>query len=258
MSRNDCSYLKALLSLFPSAEARGDYGALATLAACIKTILLMNDPSTIELIITETPIYEQVCSTLEYDPDLRDKANHRWFLREKAKFRTVVYMEDDELVDTIHKSFRVTYLRDTLLRPTMDENSLSTLSSLMTFTHADVVKGVTQGGDDSYLVKVLRNQLQEQQSSELLPTAAKENITTTTSSVHHQAPPSPAPSSISELSFRAESKKDETTTSTSWKQHLAPQDGSLAGLVPFPFFENSLIWYECLCNQPTRMISTLQ
>ena len=136
-------------------------------------------------------------------------------------------MEDDELVDTIHKSFRVTYLRDTLLRPTMDENSLSTLSSLMTFTHADVVKGVTQGGDDSYLVKVLRmlateisvitqmewNQLQEQQSSgELLPTAAKENITTTTSSVHHQAPPSPAPSSISELSFRAESKKDETTT----------------------------------------------
>ncbi len=195
MSRNDCSYLKALLSLFPSAEARGDYGALATLAACIKTILLMNDPSTIELIITETPIYEQVCSTLEYDPDLRDKANHRWFLREKAKFRTVVYMEDDELVDTIHKSFRVTYLRDTLLRPTMDENSLSTLSSLMTFTHADVVKGVTQGGDDSYLVKVLRmlateiavitqmewNQLQEQQSSELLPTAAKENITTTTS-----------------------------------------------------------------------------
>jgi protein phosphatase-4 regulatory subunit 3 len=124
----------------------------------------------------------------------------------------------------------------------MDENSLSTLSSLMTFTHADVVKGVTQGGDDSYLVKVLRmlateisvitqmewNQLQEQQSSELLPTAAKENITTTTGSVHHQAPPSPAPSSISELSFRAESKKDETTTSTSWKQHLAPQDGALA------------------------------
>ena len=85
MSRNDCSYLKALLSLFPSAEARGDYGALATLAACIKTILLMNDPSTIELIITETPIYEQVCSTLEYDPDLRDKANHRWFLERKSK-----------------------------------------------------------------------------------------------------------------------------------------------------------------------------
>ena len=156
MSRNDCSYLKALLSLFPSAEARGDYGALATLAACIKTILLMNDPSTIELIITETPIYEQVCSTLEYDPDLRDKANHRWFLRERAKFRTVVFMENAELVDTIHKSFRVTYLRDTLLRPTMDENSLSTLSSLQTFTHADVVKGVTQGGEDSYLVKVLR------------------------------------------------------------------------------------------------------
>ena len=240
MSRNDCSYLKALLSLFPSAEARGDYGALATLAACIKTILLMNDPSTIELIITQTSIYEQVCSTLEYDPDLRDKANHRWFLRERAKFRTVVWMDDEELVDTIHRSFRVAYLRDTLLRPTMDESSLSTLSSLQTFTHADVVKGVTQGGDDSYLVKVLRllgkevptiahmewNALEEQISGNgqqgeggNCPNATF-TITVATFRVQSR-----------NFASKTDSKKEsspENDSSTSWKQHLAPQDGSLA------------------------------
>ena len=48
----------------------------------------------------------------------------------------------------------------------MDENSLSTLASLQTFTHADVVKGVTMSpvesddrGDllrNSYLAKVIR------------------------------------------------------------------------------------------------------
>ena len=124
ISQNDCSYLKALLSLFPSAEARGDYGALATLAACVKTILLLNDPSIIELIVADELIFEEVCSTLEYDPDLRDKANHRWFLRERVKFRTVALMEDEELIAAIHRSFRVNYLRDTLLRPTMDESSL--------------------------------------------------------------------------------------------------------------------------------------
>jgi protein phosphatase-4 regulatory subunit 3 len=79
--------LKSRLSLFPSAEARGDHGSLATLAACVKTILLLNDPSIIEIIVSNDElIFEQVCSTLEYDPDLRDKANHRWFLRQRAKF----------------------------------------------------------------------------------------------------------------------------------------------------------------------------
>ena len=50
---------------------------LATLAACVKTILLLNDPSILELIISDSGIFEQVCACLEYDPDLRDKANHR-------------------------------------------------------------------------------------------------------------------------------------------------------------------------------------
>jgi protein phosphatase 4 regulatory subunit 3 len=164
IAQNDCSYLKSLLSLFPKAEDLGDYGSLATLAACVKTILLLNEPGIIELIVMDEVIFEEVCSTLEYDPDLRDKADHRWFLRERVKFRTVTLMEDEELISAIHRSFRVCYMRDTLLRPTMDESSLSTLSSLQTFTHADVVKGVTMspvGSDeqgellrDSYLAKV--------------------------------------------------------------------------------------------------------
>jgi hypothetical protein len=164
VGRDDCSYFMQLLALFGAAEARGDYAKLATLAACVKTILLWNDPCILELVVTEAGLFEQVCASLEYDPDLREKANHRWFLRERARFRTVVPMDDEELVAAIHRNFRVNYLRDTLLRPTMDESSLSTLSSLLTFTQADVVKGVTmapgtdlEGGSlyDSYLVRVI-------------------------------------------------------------------------------------------------------
>ena len=136
---------------------------LAILAACVKTILLLNDPSILELIVTVADMFEQVCSCLEYDPDLREKATHRWFLRERAKFRTVVAMDDPDLVAAIHRFFRINYLRDTLLQPTMDESSLSTLSSLHTFSHADVVKGVTMPSNgkevsltDSYLVRVIR------------------------------------------------------------------------------------------------------
>merc|ERR1712161_103419 len=167
----DCAYLKSLVSLFPSAEAKDDYHALATLASIVKAIVLLNYPGIIELITSDGLIFEKCCCCLEYDPDLRDKANHRWFLHDRLKFRTVLRMEDKNLIETIHRAFRVTYLRDTLLRPTMDENSLSSLASLLTFTHADVVKGVTcsssiskkkniissvQKTSDSYLVQILR------------------------------------------------------------------------------------------------------
>lgn len=145
ISQSDCAYLKYMLSLFPPAEAKDDYNALATLAVCMKTILLLNDPGIIETIVSDGAVFEGVCSVLEYDPDLRDKANHRWFIRERAKFRTVVLMEDEDLMSAIHRSFRATYLRDTLLRPTMDEGSLSTLASLLTFTHTHVVNGVMRG-----------------------------------------------------------------------------------------------------------------
>ena len=231
IAKDECVYLKQLLELFPDAESKGDYGKLATLAACVKTVLLLNDPTILELIVTVEGIFEQVCSCLEYDPDLRDKANHRWFLRERAKFRTVVPMEDPELVSAIHRSFRVNYLRDTLLRPTMDEFALSTLSSLQTFTHADVVKGVMMSGTgievdlkDSYLVRVIRMlgvelhtlALCEWMDLEDMPAPTPHNVMD-----HHIPEDFPTDPSIVV-------GKHSSLDNTTWKQYLAPQDHSLA------------------------------
>lgn len=248
IANDECAYLKALLELFPAAEERGDYGKLATLAACVKTILLLNDPSILELIVSYASMFEQVCSCLEYDPDLREKANHRWFLRERAKFRTVVPMQDPELVAAIHRTFRVQYLRDTLLRPTMDESSLSTLSSLQTFTHADVVKGVTMAGMepdgslfDSYLIKVIDmlcvelhvmstmewNELEAEHTNPGDATSASASAT----SVKHD------PRTLVERDANANLvhsdrsilavDKQRTMETGTWKQYLTPQDGSL-------------------------------
>ena len=43
------------------------------------------------------------------------------------QFKPLLFLQDEDLIETIHKSFRVSYIRDTLLRPTMDESSLQTL-----------------------------------------------------------------------------------------------------------------------------------
>jgi Component of IIS longevity pathway SMK-1. len=93
VSRSECAYLKALIALFPSAEANNNYHALATLASVIKSILLFNEPSIIQLVASEAKIFEDCCCCLEYDPDLKEKANHRWFIRNKLRFKTVLLME---------------------------------------------------------------------------------------------------------------------------------------------------------------------
>ena len=93
ISYSNFAYLKALLALFPSAEKKDDYNTLATLASIIKTIFLFNEPGIIQLVVSDGKIFEDCCCCLEYDPDLRSKANHRWFIRDRLKFRTVLYME---------------------------------------------------------------------------------------------------------------------------------------------------------------------
>ncbi len=93
ISLSNFAYFKALIALFPAAEKKDDYNTPATLASIIKTIILFNDPGIIQLIASDGKIFEDSCCCLEYDPDLRSKANHRWFIRDRLKFRTVVYME---------------------------------------------------------------------------------------------------------------------------------------------------------------------
>ena len=46
------------------------------------------------------------------------------------------------LIANIHRLFRVNFLRDTILRPTMDESNLSTLVSLGQFMMCDIIRGV--------------------------------------------------------------------------------------------------------------------
>jgi Component of IIS longevity pathway SMK-1 len=256
---NDCLYYKQLLDLFYVTEAHGNYGKLATLAACIKTVLLLNDPTILELTITDETIFDRACACLEYDPDLREKANHRWFLRERVKFRTVVPMNDIELQQAIHRTFRVQYLRDTLLRPTMDESSLTTLSSLQTFTHADVIKGVTMTSSDtndsinstdngagvgakeskdSYLVRVIRKfgidlytlQLEDWidfESSIKNPTSC--NAITLKEFVSESVAVKEQLSKPQTCENKAAITVDKHSTNclpTMWKQHVTPQDDS--------------------------------
>ena len=124
----------------------------------------------------------------------------------------------------------MTYIRDTLLRPTMDESSLSTLGSLLTFTHGDVVKGVMSAprnkiasSQDSYLVRILRllgKEIRAIRGIEWKTMGQKGRPPSASGKNHAKPPPAPAPTPTP---AQISSSRNEQP-STPWKQHLAPQD----------------------------------
>ena len=113
----------------------------------------------------------------------------------------------------------------------MDESSLTTLSSLLTFTHADVVKGVMCAPDpsrsksmrpsDNYLTQVLRllgkeiRAIREVEWGCIDKTAKHDSMMVT----HCDNPPV-------DVTYLSPSSSYESPD-TPWKQYLAPQDNSV-------------------------------
>ena len=133
------------------------------------------------------------------------------------------------MIDSIHKAFRVTYIRDTLLRPTMDESSLSTLGSLLTFTHADVVKGVmclprnkNAKSHESYLVRILRLLGKEIRAIRQHEWEATEQNGRSERASDKNHKSSAAVTTIDSL------QNNYQQPSTPWNQYLIPQDNSLS------------------------------
>ena len=148
------------------------------------------------------------------------------------------------LIANIQRLFRVNYLRDTILRPTMDESNLSTLVSLGQFTMIDIIRGVRAvrgrrrketdvvvkcGNDtaisndgcedgDNYLVRIIRLLGTEMHAIRIMKWKEKEEKDLSSGQRSHR------PSSPLQLPLLA-SKSSQSVTQ--WKQHVAPQDSSL-------------------------------
>ena len=72
---------------------------------------------------------------------------HREFLRNTAQFKEVVPLNNSDLVQKIHQTFRVQYIQDVIL-PTpsvFEENTFSTLNSFIFFNKVEIV-GLLQVG----------------------------------------------------------------------------------------------------------------
>ncbi|KAI9731139.1 MAG: Platinum sensitivity protein [Cirrosporium novae-zelandiae] len=137
-------YILKLIPLVETAEDLEDLEDLHKLCNIMKTLILLNDNTIIEHVVTDDLIIG-VVGALEYDPDFPShKANHRQYLADKSKFKEVVRINDENIQKKIHHTWRLQYLKDVVLARILDDPTFSVLNSLIFFNQVDIVTHLQQ------------------------------------------------------------------------------------------------------------------
>ncbi|OJD18761.1 hypothetical protein AJ78_01232 [Emergomyces pasteurianus Ep9510] len=133
-------YLVKLLPLVSDAEDLESLPDLHRLCNIMKSIILLNDNTLIELVVSDHVI-SGVVGALEYDPDFpTHKANHRQYLNDRNRYKEVVPIKDPIILRKIRHTWRLQYLKDVILARILDDPTFSVLNSLIFFNQVDIVQ----------------------------------------------------------------------------------------------------------------------
>ncbi|CAD0099238.1 unnamed protein product [Aureobasidium mustum] len=143
----ETQYLSKLLPLVELAEHVEDIQALHRLCTIMKTLILLNDTSIIELTVSDHAILG-VVGALEYDPDFPShKANHRHYLADESRFKEVVAIDNPVVKNKIHATYRLQYLKDVVLARILDDPTFTVLNSLIFYNQVDIVNHIQSSKD---------------------------------------------------------------------------------------------------------------
>jgi protein phosphatase-4 regulatory subunit 3 len=133
-------YLLKLIPLVEVAEDLESLPDLHRLCNIMKALILMNDNSIIEYLVTDDVILG-VVGALEYDPDFpTHKANHRQYLADESRYKEVVEIKDQNIKRKIRQTWRLQYLKDVVLARILDDPTFGVLNSLIFFNQVDIVQ----------------------------------------------------------------------------------------------------------------------
>ena len=133
-------YLSKLIPLVETAEDLESLPDLHRLCNIMKALILMNDNTVMEHIVTDDIILGAV-GALEYDPDFpTHKANHRQYLSNESRYKEVVEIKDQGIKRKIRQTWRLQYLKDVVLARILDDPTFSVLNSLIFFNQVDIVQ----------------------------------------------------------------------------------------------------------------------
>ncbi|GLA60963.1 platinum sensitivity protein [Aspergillus tubingensis] len=139
-------YIPKLIPLVTMAEDLESLSDLHRLCNIMKSLILLNDNTIIETVVTD-PIILGVVGALEYDPEFpHHKANHRQYLADKSRYKEVVPIKDPLIRRKISYTWRLQYLKDVVLARILDDPTFSVLNSLIFFNQVEIVNHIQANG----------------------------------------------------------------------------------------------------------------
>ena len=94
-----------------------------------------------------------VIGALEYDPASINQIPHRKFLMDKQEnYSAIVPFSDPLLVQKIHQTYQIQYIKDVLLPKALDDLTFSTLHSLILLNNMEIVTAIQH--DNQYLIQL--------------------------------------------------------------------------------------------------------
>jgi protein phosphatase-4 regulatory subunit 3 len=101
------------------------------------------------------------------DPELAKKASHREYLKNQVVFKEVVPLRGN-LVDLVHQTFRMQYMKDVVLPRILDEATFASLNSYIFYSNLKIVNELKK--DEDFLHRLFG----KMKSSELTPVQVKD------------------------------------------------------------------------------------
>ncbi|PLB53648.1 DUF625 domain protein [Aspergillus steynii IBT 23096] len=153
-------YIPKLIPLVTMAEDLESLVDLHRLCNIMKSLILLNDNTIIETVVTD-PIILGVVGALEYDPEFpTHKANHRQYLADQSRYKEVVPIKDALIRRKIRYTWRLQYLKDVVLARILDDPTFSVLNSLIFYNQVEIVNHIQSNAaflKDLFLVFDPRN-----------------------------------------------------------------------------------------------------
>ncbi|PYH41740.1 SMEK family protein [Aspergillus saccharolyticus JOP 1030-1] len=135
-------YIPKLIPLVSMAEDLESLPDLHRLCNIMKSLILLNDNTIIETVVTD-PVILGVVGALEYDPEFpTHKANHRQYLADQTRYKEVVPIKDPLIRRKIRYTWRLQYLKDVVLARILDDPTFSVLNSLIFFNQVEIVNHI--------------------------------------------------------------------------------------------------------------------
>jgi len=133
------SFIPKLIEIFRMCEDLENEEGLFALFGIFKAIFLLEKNSLFEIMFTSDNILD-IIGILEYDPSKSERNPHREYINEYVQFKEVIPFTNEELLNKIHQTFRVQYIKDILVPvPSLFDESMSTLNSFLFFNKIQII-----------------------------------------------------------------------------------------------------------------------